>query len=344
MDTGQQYDVTSYGYSESGTQKNGDGDLLQENRPYHPPGPCEIYEQGSMVSPLAHTSPEFYTGMPCSEGEASGLQRGCGISPLHKSYFGSAQNHLNNEFPYSDGKLQGTSNGYVPFGWGLEHGIQRRGQDSGISDVVQSGTGLPLRFKQRQPESNFLNDSNVEWRPVGIIGHKPVFVNGAASTSYSPPPTACANCGCHLLLDKQLDHHGNQRVILSNAEWWLQRSDVLPNRQPTSQEIRRDVPSNQDVEPGNSEESRSGLYDGKPPPVDDACKPVITYPDGVSKNKRKRRRKPGVPKPRKTRTMTQEGKVHAKAIRDLGGVCDECKRKKTKVRDPLIKILGSTIS
>ena len=42
-------------------------------------------------------------------------------------------------------------------------------------------------------------------------------------------------------------------------------------------------------------------------------------------------------KPRKRRTLTEEGKAHAKAAREYpGDACMDCKRKKTKARDPLV--------
>lgn len=38
------------------------------------------------------------------------------------------------------------------------------------------------------------------------------------------------------------------------------------------------------------------------------------------------------PKPRKKRTLSADGKLHARAIRQIGGACELCRRKKTKVR------------
>ena len=41
---------------------------------------------------------------------------------------------------------------------------------------------------------------------------------------------------------------------------------------------------------------------------------------------------------RKPRILTVEGKAHAKAVRNSGGACEYCKVKRTKARDPWIKI------
>ena len=59
---------------------------------------------------------------------------------------------------------------------------------------------------------------------------------------------------------------------------------------------------------------------------------VPAHGDGVSNGPNKnRKRKSRLLKPRKPRVLTNKGKAHAKAVRDLpGGACADCRRKKTK--------------
>ena len=59
--------------------------------------------------------------------------------------------------------------------------------------------------------------------------------------------------------------------------------------------------------------------------------------DAVSHLITNRERKPGLIRARKPRSLTDEGKAHAKAIRESpGGACENCKRKRTKARNRLI--------
>ncbi|KAL9125553.1 MAG: hypothetical protein Q9175_008061, partial [Cornicularia normoerica] len=66
---------------------------------------------------------------------------------------------------------------------------------------------------------------------------------------------------------------------------------------------------------------------------------TIHADEGVANNglTKKRKRKSRTIKPRKPRTLTDEGKAHAKAVRECpGGACADCRQKKIKARDPLV--------
>lgn len=144
----------------------------------------------------------------------------------------------------------------------------------------------------------------------------------------------CANCRNHAQIDGDSVYQADQRDANLTTDWRLHRArnyfvppaeQINPSdRQPPSQETGLIVPHKDRLDLPNLEQ----------------CKPEHSA-NKVSTEKRKR--KPRTIKPRKPRTLTEEGKAHAKAIREYpGGACQDCKQKKTKARDPQVIILGST--
>ena len=145
----------------------------------------------------------------------------------------------------------------------------------------------------------------------------------------------------------------------SNMEWKphdakddLSRStigDVPFNPQLSTQEMRCIAPYTEVLDITKSVQPRSGLYLQRSTTIKVPDDPAVPHSNKVVANvankgvTKKRKRKPRLVKERKTRTLTDKGKAHAKAVRDFpGGACDICKQKKTKARDPLVTNLVST--
>ena len=356
MDQRQRYDMHGYGSSGYGTQDSRGWESFTEYEPYHPPERHESYGNQPMVSSLAHTHNGSSTEDRSLGGEVPNPQRGLQFGQLYRPYFATNPEILDKHHAYSGNiLLQGSPNGYRPADWTLQGEIQRRSQEGGILNVMQPESESFSHHGPRYPNSFSPYGPNSEWRPVEQLSPSS---NGAPNFPHPASSSVCANCGNHPHVDRNRVYQPEQRDVSSSMDWRLQEAniyllrpteeDVLSNRQLSTQETRLIAAYNGRLGASNSEQSRPGFSVQMSAAVNSLNSTMTVHAYNNSANnghKKKRKRKPRAVKPRKPRTLTVEGKAHAKAVREFpGGACEDCKRKKTKARDQLVAYLVSTYS
>ncbi len=332
-----------------------DGDSPHEYRPYYSTG-----RNGFGNEPVVSAFPRTHHGI-YSEGCSLGggepdFQRGLGASPRHKPYFATTPQILNMGNTYSGNSWhQGVANGYSPVGWPVQQTIPRRSQECGTSDVMQSGTDQLLGPTQPYFDAILSYGSNTGWRPSEPSQHMSVPFKGSSNFPFQASSFTCAKCQKHPHIDGDLVLLPVQGDVDSSTDCSLQatmkyllrpnENNVPSNRQLPTQEGRRKDLYNEDLDGSSPEQANTGLSLRKSNAVNASGNLVTVLADQDDANRRlikKRKRKPKMTKPRKPRTLTDEGKAHAKAIRECpGGACEDCKRKKTKVRDPSMNAFGS---
>ncbi len=356
MDQRQQYDMFGHGYSGPGTQRYKGVDSVNENWPYYPPERREAYENKPMVSSFANTHHQHHgshTGRRLLIGEVPIFPPGCEASPLHNPYVATSLETSDKDYGYSGNfSPQAVASGYGPAGWALQDGSHRSNQDCGASDLMQARSGPNSPPGQRYPDPISPYGSNTEWRStISPTEQMSAAFNDALSFSSPELPTTCANCQNPSYINEVSVCHGDQRDINSTTtDWRFQgtknyflRSNegTLPsNRQVPTQNTRRDAPHNGRLGVPHLEQPKSRFSLRKSAPANVSDNPMLVCANEDDANNgltKKRKRKPRIVKPRKPRTLTNEGKLHAKAVRESpGGACADCKRKKTKARDPLV--------
>ena len=360
MDQSQQY-MYGYGYTGLGTFGTGEykeGVSVPGFRSSYSPERRDPYEQKPMISSLAHTHHGYHTGRHPLGGGVPSSQAGLVVSPLQIPDFNASPETLDKSCAYSGNTLcQGDANGYGPAGWAFLERIYCVNQESGVSEVMQVRSDPVAHLRPRYPDSISPYGSNANWRPIlSPTEQLSVSFNDALTFPYPESPTTCANCQNHHRMDGFLGHHHEQRGVDSCTDSRVQRprdyflrptdEDFLSNRQLVTQDTRRVVPHNDHFDVPLLEHPKPRFHIRKPSAADgpDTSLIVPADEDGVSSGvNRNHKRKPRVVKPRKPRTLTNEGKAHAKAVRDCpGGACTDCKRKKTKARDPPVTNLVST--
>ena len=342
MDQSQQHDVDGNGYPGCVT------------RPYYP---TEVPEHEPMVTPSAHTHGGNCTAGRFPGGNVPDSQSGLPFNQNLNTYLATNSEAFDKGYPYSGNILsQGTPTGYESAVWTLQQKHQPSSQDLRMSDPIQAEDARILPPRQRYPDPIFRHGWNTTWRPMESSGHLSASFNGASNAPYQASSSGCPNCRHHPHVDGDSVSQPDQKDVSPTMEWVSRVANAyfpLPlgenfpsNQQFSTQNSGFTTSVNERFEASNSEQLNSGTSLRVPAAVNAIDIPVTVGVGNHSANKglsKKRKRKPRAVKPRKPRTLTVEGKAHAKAVRDFpGGACEYCKRKKTKARDPSIRNLVST--
>ena len=358
MDQRQRFDIHGYGCSGPGTQRHKGGDLISEYRPYYRPESRDTFERNSMEYSLAHIQNGFRTGRRSLGGDMPNLPGGLGASQHHNLYSATNPDTFDRGYAYSCNTLpQGVANGYGPAGWTFQQRFQRRSQECGITDIIQPGSEPTWHPRERYSDPIPPYGLNTDLRPVQSIEQTSPSFSCASNIPYPVSTSICAKCGNHPHIGVDSVYQYDQRDIRTNTDLRLQgaknyflrpvEQDVLANRQLPTQETKRITCHNERSNVSSPEHTKSGFSLRMSAAVNSAGNPVTTQAEESCTNKgltKKRKRKARISKPRKPRTLTDEGKAHAKAIRDYpGGACEDCKRKKTKARDPEMTNLVSRL-
>ena len=277
---------------------------------------------------------------------------GHGTSPLYSSYIPTSPETSDNGYAYFGNVIsQGIASGHGPASWAYQQKVYCRRRESGNSDLLQSRSEPISHPEQRYAYHISPHGSNTDSSPdTSPIGHMSSS-SGALSFPYSESYVACTNCRSQFHVRGVIVSYQDQRGVNATADWGLQgaKSYFSPptegNVQSSGQGPTQDTG---DIAP------HGGLFDVpalEPPtsrvPIRNSAatnvpnEPVIVHArEDVADNglpKKRKRKRRTMTKPRKQRTLTDKGKAHAKAVRDCpGGACADCRRKKTKARDPLV--------
>ena len=349
MDQSQQY-MYGYGYAGSVPGRYKESVSCHDYRPYYLPERRNPCEHKPMISSFAHTHQGCHDRRHSRGGEVPNYQSGLVVSPLQNTDFTTSPGTSDKGYAYSGNtSSQGIANGYGPAGWAIQQTVHCRNQESGISGVMQARSDPTTHLRQRYPDPTSPYGSNTGWNPnVSPIEQMSVSFNDALVFPYLESPTTCADCPNHPHMDGVPVYHHDQRGIDSYTNSRFQGTknyflrpaadNVLSKRQLPSQGIGRVAPHDDRLDVPCLEQPKLRSHIRKLTSANAPNEPVMVHADehGANNNLSKRRkRKPRVLKPRKPRTLTNEGKAHAKAVRDCpGGACADCRRKKTKARDP----------
>ena len=333
---------------------DGNGYPGSVTRPYYP---TEVPEDEPMVTPSAHTHNGNYTGGRFPGDEVPDSQSGLPFNQNHNAYLATGPEESDKGYPYSGNLLsQGTPSGYDSAVWTLQQNRQPTSQDRRMSDPIQAEGERILPPRQRYSEPIFQNGWNATWGPIEPPGHMSASFNGASNTLYQASYSFCPNCQQFPHVDGDPVYQPDQRDISPTMKWGFRdancyfpqppEENVPSNQQFSTQNSRFTTSDNEHFDASSSEQLNSGSSLRVPAAVNATDIPVTVGVGNHSANKglrKKRKRKPREVKPRKPRTLTVEGKAHAKAVRGFpGGACEYCKRKKTKARDPSKRNLVST--
>lgn len=352
MDQIQQYDMYGYGPSGPGTRTYKGGVAFHGHRPFYPPERREAHGHKSMVSPIANPYHGTHAGRRFLRGEVPNFQPGLGVSPLSNLCAAATPESLDNYCAYSRNfSSPGIANGFGLAGRVLQESITHESQDCGIMDLIQAGSEPISHPTQRYTDPISPHGSNTEWKPsVSPIGQMSISSNDALNLPSPEFPNTCANCGNHLHGTGVSVYYPDHGDVSSPMDWISQEAPnyilrpsderVPPNRQIPIHGTRRIAPHNGRLDVPLLEQPKSRVSLQKSSAPNDRDNPVTNHAvkDGANNGlTKKRKRKPRTIKPRKPRTLTKEGKAHAKAVRESpGGACALCKLKKTKARDPTV--------
>ena len=325
MDQSQQHDMDGNGYPGS------------MPRPYYP---TEVPEQDPMVTPSAHTHNGNYTGTRLAGGQVTDSQSGLSFNQNPNQYLATSPEEFDKGYPYSRNiLLQGASSSYESAVLTLQPKPQPSSQNRRMADPIQAEDTRILLYQQQDSYPVCYNCWRATWGPM----ESPGYVSASSS--------ALPNCLRYPHVDGDSIYQADQRDVNPAMEWEsLETNECFP--QPAEESF----PSNQQIytpDPGLTTSDNEHFDASVLEQLDivnslqvPAAVTAIDIPVTVEANKdlpKKRKRKPRPVKPRKPRTLTPEGKAHAKAVRNYpGGACGYCKRKKTKARDPSVRNLVST--
>ena len=354
MDQRQLYGMHSYWYPGSGTQEPKGSEFFTGYQPYRPPERSESYETQSMIDSLAHTHNGNRTEGRSLGEEVPNPQRGLQFTQPYKSYSATSPEVLDKQYAYSGNMSpQGNPNGYGSANWTFQRQIQLRTREGGISDVMQSERESILQTGPRYSYSISPYGSNTDWRPSETVEHLSASFDSASNFSYPASSSIFANCGNYPHVDGNPVYQPDQRDVSFSSDWKqfllpTEENYFLSNQQLPTQETSISAAYNGCLGALNSEQSKSGFSVRMSAAVNSPDNTMTVHAYNNSANdghKKKRKKKPRTVKPRKPRTLTVAGKAHAKAVREYpGGACEDCKRKKTKARDPPVTYSVSTHS
>ena len=329
MDQRQEHDLRGYGYHGSGNQRYEDGDPSLEYSPPYSVKRRDIHKHELMIPPVAYSNHGNCTEGALPEGEVPNSQPGLPLNQIHYSFFAIGPDAFNNGYTYSGNiSPQGIPSDYVSTVGTFQQESQHSSQERGASDLTQAEGRPFLSPAQRCPDNISPDRSDTNWRLLELPERMPASFNGTSNVPYPVWSSVCPNCGNHTHGDVDSPYWLDQSGVRSTTEWTLPKS------------------GNYNLQPGEEDYFANRHYPiEEPGSINTAQNPVTVQTGDKSAKKgptKKRKRKPA-DKPRKKRTLNDEEKAHAKAVRNSGGPCQSCKRKKTKVREPRLRNLGSTL-
>ena len=324
------YGIQVYGISGYGTGHKGCVSV-DEYGLCHQPGRHEAHDH----KPMASSSPQAYHG-PYNVGLSLGagwqnLGNPLGLSLPHNPHVGFD--------PETDtfASVYGSVDLAFPE-------IHHRSQAYETLDRTQArGDTMP---DTRQLHAGLISScgSNTDWNPSGPPKEQtPTSLSYAPNCSCSNSLMPCVTCHTHPLTYSE---PGDVNL----CDWrspgskdsfsWPSEAIASPDAQLPVQDTSLISPFNDRFDVPCLEEPRSRSNSRKSGTANLPDKPVTVpvHEGGANSGlQKKRKRKPRIKRPRKQRTLTNEGKAHAKAVRECpGGACADCRRRKTKARYPLV--------
>ena len=334
MDQSQQHDMDGNGYTGFVTPP-----YYQTESPGHEP----------MVTSSAHIHNGNYTGGRFPGGKVPVSQSGIPFNQNHNPYLTTSPEEFDKiHAPSSNIISQGTSGRYESVVLTLQQEPQPSSQDPRMSDPTQAGGARILPPQQQHLYPDFCNCCGATWGPMESPGHMSASFNGTSNAPYQALSSDFSNCLHYPHVDGDSIYQPDQmdacpamkwKILEANGVFHQPAEENIPsNQQITTQDPRFSTSNNERFDASSLEQLNFGTPLRIP-----AASTAINVPLTVGASKglpKKRKRKPRAIKPRKPRTLTVEGKAHAKAVRELGA-CGYCRQKKTKARRPSIRNLVS---
>ena len=331
------YGIQVYGISGYGTGHKGCGSV-DEYGLCQQPGRHEAHDHKPMVS----SSPQAYRG-PYNEGRSlragvQNLQQRPGLSlPHNPQVVFDPETDTCNVVPRI-ASVYGSVD--LAFPEIIGHGSQA--YDTSDHTEAQGDT----MSDTRQLHAGLISPcgSNTDWSPDGPPkAQTPTYFCYAPNCPCSNSPMTCVNFQTHpFTYCGPGDVNPCDRRFQGSTDsfpWPIE--DIAPlDAQLPVQDTSLISPFNDRFDVPHLEEprSRSNSRRSGTANLPDRLVTVPVHQGGANSGlQKKRKRKPRIKRPRKQRTLTNEGKAHAKAVRECpGGACADCRRRKTKARYPLV--------
>lgn len=332
MDHKEPYGIQVYGISGYGTGHKG-CDSVDNYGLCHRPEYHEAHDH----KPMVLSSTQAYHG-PYNGGRSLGagvqnLQNILGLGLPHNPYVG-----FNPETDTYNVVSQGIASVDGAVDLGFPENINLTSQAYETSDLTEAEGDTMSHTRQLYAGLISPCGSNTDWNPDG-----PPKEQTLTSFSYGPSypcpesPMTCVDCQTH-----PFTYSGPGDV--NPCDWtsqgskdsysWLIEEIASLDVQIPVQDTSLISPFNDRADVPLLEEPRSRSYPRRSGTASLPDKPVtVPVDEGGANNglQKKRKRKPRIKRPRKQRTLTNEGKAHAKAVRECpGGACADCRRRKTK--------------
>ena len=336
MDHKELYGIQVYEFFGYGTSHKGCGSV-DEYGPYHQPGRHEAHEHKPSVSSSPQAYHGSYNGERSLGAGVQNFQSGLGLSSPHNPHV-----VVNPETYTGNVVSQGIASGYGSVDLGFQESIDHRSQEYETSDLMEAKRDTMSHPRQLHAGPVSPYGSNTDWNPDGSPNEQT-----SASFSYAPNypcpncPMTCVNCQTRPLTYSEPGdvNPSDWRSEGSKDSFsWTIKKTASPDGQLPIQDTSPISPFNDRFDVPHLERPRSRSHPRRSGAVNLPDKPVTVQADEGGANSgllKKRKRKPRINRPRKQRTLTNEGKAHAKAVRECpGGACADCRRRKTKARYP----------
>ena len=338
MDHKEPYGIRISGISGHGTDHNWCGSV-DEYGPCHQLGRHEAHDH----KPMVLSFPQAYHG-PYNGGRSLG-------AGVH-----NPQHRLGLSLPYDPHVVfdpetdtcsivsQAIASVYGSVDLGFPEITDRRSQVYETSDHSEAPGDTMSHTRQLHAGLLGPCGSNTDWNPDG-----PPKIQTPTSFSYAPnypcpsSPMTCANGQTHPFTYSEPGDVNpcdwRSPGSKDSFSWPIEEIASLDAQLPV-QDTSLISPFNDRFDVPHLEEPRSRSNSRRSGTANLPDKPVTVPVDEDGANsglQKKRKRKPRIKRPRKPRTLTNEGKAHAKAVRECpGGACADCRRRKTKARYPLV--------
>ena len=332
--------IQLYGISGYGTGHKGCGSVDEYELCYQP-GRHEAHDR----MPMVLFSPQAYHG-PYNWGRSLGagvqnLQHRLGPSLFHNpDVLFDPENDTCNVASH------GTASVYESLDLGFPGITDHRSQAYETSDHLEAQGDTMSHTRQLHAGLISPCGSN-DWNPDG-----PPKKQTPTSFSYAPSypcpdsPMTRVNCQTHPFTYSEpgdVNPCGWRSQGSKDSLLWPVEQIASLDAQLPAQDASLMSPFNDSFDVPHLEEPRSRSDSRRSCTANLPDKPVTVPVDeggAHSGLQKKRKRKPRIKRPRKQRTLTNEGKAHAKAVRECpGGACADCRRRKTKARYPLVRHL-----
>ena len=338
MDHKEPYGIQVYGNSGYGTGHRGCG-FVDKYGPCHQPGNHEAYDHRSMVLSSIQAYHGPYNGERSLGVGVQNLQYNLGLGLPHNPHVG-----FNPETDTCNVVSQGIASVYGAVDLGFPEMNNLRSQAYETSDLSEAEGDTMSHTRQLHAGLISPCGSNTDWNPDG-----PPKEQTPTSFSYAPSypcpksPMTCVNCQTHPFTYSEPGDVNpcdwRSQGSKDSFSWPIEEIASLDAQLPV-QDTSLISPFNDRADVPHLEEFRSRSYPRRSGTAILPDKPVtVPVDEGGANNglQKKRKRKPRIKRPRKPRTLTNEGKAHAKAVRESpGGACADCRRRKSKARYPLV--------